>query len=116
MPPSATTRAGSSGHLLHSRAPPDRTPGHPCGRTYPPSLRSRPFLRPQAGEEDVEQAHGARLVQRVVAVAAFRRLDARGAAVLALAGRDRRAGRVQPVLDPAEAPLGEAGASRVAVV
>ena len=83
-------------------------PGHPvpCGAGGPPG-------RPSSS---VEQPTAAGLVQRVVAVAALRRLDARRAAALAPAARDRLAGGRQPLPGAVVAALGEAGAARVAVV
>ena len=60
-----------------------------------------------AGQQDVEQQHGARLVERVVLIAALGRLDAR-----------RAPGHTgpQPVLGGTEPPLCEAGSPRVAVI
>src|SRR5688572_27673580 len=69
-----------------------------------------------ARQHDVEQPHGAGLVQRLVAVAALGRLDAGRAAARALAGGDRLPGRPQPVGAADPALLGEARAARVPVV
>src|SRR6266550_2793829 len=87
---------------------------------YPPGaadMRGQPSgsLR-QGGQDGVEQADGSCLVERLVAVAALGRLDARRAARLALARRDRGPGGSQPRADLVVPPGGETGAAGVAVV
>ena len=95
--PHAGIRAGGAG--LDGRA----------GAAMTRSFRRRP-------EEHVQESDRAGLVERVVAVAALRRLHARGAAVVAATRRDRLPGRPQPVGRGVEAALGEPGTARVAVV
>ena len=63
-----------------------------------------------AAQQALQQQDRARLGQRLVAVAAFGRLDAGRAAGRALAGGDRLSGRPQPVRRGSEAALGEARA------
>src|SRR6185437_1559159 len=67
-------------------------------------------------EHGVEQPDCAGLVQRFVAVATLRRLDARRASGLALAGCDGLPGRAQPLLGRVVPAGGEAGAARLPVI
>src|SRR5687768_17114349 len=90
----------------------------------PRRIRSKPATNMEGGyrrarspgEQHVEQAHGAGLVERAVLVAALGGLDARRAAVVAGARRDGLAGRGQPLARCPEPTLGESGAPGVAVV
>ena len=93
--------------------PPSHGPGpRPAGRGRPRWCRDGA----QVGEELVEEADGAGLVERVVAVAALGGLDTGGAAGVAGAGGDGVAGGVEMVEGAAVALLGDAGAAGVAVV
>src|SRR6185295_483583 len=67
-------------------------------------------------QHQVQHAHGTRLVQRHVAVAALGRLHARRAARLAFASRDRRAGGPEPAWEHLVTALGEACAAGVPVM
>src|SRR5215472_19067497 len=67
-------------------------------------------VTPGLAQQALQQDDGSRLGQRLVAVAAFGRLDAGGAAGGALAGGNCLGGGAQPVARGAEAALGEAGA------
>ena len=64
----------------------------------------------------VQHLDGVGFAQRLVAVAALRRLDAGRAAALAAARGDRGAGGTEPLPGHLERALGEAGPARVAVV
>ena len=67
-------------------------------------------------QQGVEQADRARLVQWLVAVAAFGGLDARRAPLLALTVRDGVPSCAEPLEGPAVAALSKAGAAGVPVV
>ena len=77
--------------------------------------RARRAERPRAGE-DLEDEAPPLLVERPIAGAALRRLDAGGAAVLARARRDEVPRLRQDVLGAREADFGQPDAARPAVV
>src|ERR1035437_2188031 len=68
------------------------------------------------GENGCQQRDGSHLVQRFVAIAAFRRLHARRAAIRALAGQDRVSRRAEPDPGGTKTPFREPCASRVTVI
>src|SRR5688500_17117623 len=67
-------------------------------------------------EHAFEELERAGLVQRLVQVPALRRLDARGAAVLARAAGEQLRGVADPAFEDVEAALRDPDAARVAVV
>src|SRR5690625_314005 len=94
-------------------------------QSWPMALLYRPMSRragrrarrgAQFGQDPPQHRHRPRLVEGIVAVAAFGRLHARGAPARALARRDRVGGRRQPGAGLPEALVGEAGAAGMAVV
>ena len=82
----------------------------------PGGVRAAPASSGGLGEQNVQQDGGPALVERLVPVAALRRLDARWAAGVAGAVLEHRTRRPQPGGSGAVAALGEAGATRVPVV
>src|SRR4051812_21705471 len=75
-----------------------------------------PRGRSGRGEHPAQEAEGARLVERLVEVAALRALDAGRAAALARTALQQLRRVRGPALEDLEAALGDPDAARVAVV
>src|SRR5215211_907382 len=90
--------------------------------TVPPSLayrmttNERTRNRQSGDKHPLQQRPRAALVEQFVEIAALRRLHAGGAAVLAWTPGEQPLGVRDPSLEDLEAALGDADASRVAVV